>query len=481
MPREDSFSLFICGNIASLRYARVIIMGKIRNRDEILGGNLAKVFAKLALPIVANTFIQTMYNLTDTYWLGKMGESHQAAITIVSPVQSIVVNFGAGIVVAGSILISQYLGAKKEEEAKKMASHIFMCSMIFSVMFSLLSFLATPAIVDWLGAESVVNRYANIYLRITMLDMPFLFVINIFQSVNQSQGNTVRPMLLNTLGVVINMILSPIFMFVFGWGIAGAALSTLFAKVSCAIIAFLSLRNKQNPIYITLKNFKFNKHMVFSIIRLGIPTALGSSTMQFGFLLMGKSVVKYGTVATAAYGIGNKVNGLISLPSNAMGSATGTIVGLNVGAGQYDRADKAYRLSRNVSMIFLFISGIILSRNIVSTSIVSIFSDSDEVVFYAAEFLAILSFYCWTNGIYNSTIGLFQGSGHTMITMAVDATRLWVFRFVTLFVCENILHMGLQSIWYSVVISNALSTLILYVLYRTKIWRKQVVKIQGNE
>lgn len=218
--------------------------------------------------------------------------------------------------------------------------------------------------------------------------------------------------------------------------------------------------------------------MVLSIIKLGIPTALGSSTMQFGFLLMGKSVVKYGTVATAAYGIGNKVNGLVTLPSNALGSATATIVGINFGARQYDRADKAYRLSRNVSVIFLFVGGLILSRDIISTSIVSIFSNSEDVVVRAAEFLSILSFYCWTNGVYNSTMGLFQGSGHTMITMAVDATRLWVFRFATLFICENLLHMGLQSIWYSVVISNALSAFILYGLYLTKVWRKEVVKIR---
>lgn len=453
-------------------------MDKLKKREEMLNGNLGRVFAKLAIPIVANTFIQTMYNLTDTYWLGKLGEEHQAAITIVSPVQSIIVNFGAGIVVAGSILISQYLGARKEEDAKKMASHIFACSMIFSVICSLLCFMATPAIVNWLGAESVVNDYANTYLRIVMLDMPFLFMINIFQAVNQSQGNTVRPMLLNTLGVVINMILSPVLMFGFGWGIAGVALATLIAKIPCACIAIASLSNKKNPIYITLKKFRFDKNMVLSIIKLGIPTALGSSTMQFGFLLMGKSVVKYGTVATAAYGIGNKVNGLVTLPSNALGSATATIVGINFGARQYDRADKAYRLSRNVSVIFLFVGGLILSRDIISTSIVSIFSNSEDVVVRAAEFLSILSFYCWTNGVYNSTMGLFQGSGHTMITMAVDATRLWVFRFATLFICENLLHMGLQSIWYSVVISNALSAFILYGLYLAKVWRKEVVKIR---
>ncbi len=453
-------------------------MAKINHREQILNGNLGKAITTLTIPIVANSFIQTMYNLTDTYWLGKMGEENQAAITLVSPVQSIIVNFGSGIVAAGAILISQYLGAKKDEEAKKMASHIFVCSLLFSFFCAAICFLLSPSIVSWLGSDHTVKALGTTYLQIVILDMPFLFMINVFQAVNQSQGNTIRPMILNLVGVTLNMILDPIFMFGFEWGIAGAAFATLLSKVPCAIIALTSLRNRQNSIFIHLKGFRFDPHMVSSIIKVGIPTAIGSSTMQFGFLLMGKSVVKYGTVATAAYGIGNRVNSLITLPTNAMGSATATIVGLNIGAKQYDRAEKTYKLSRNTSVIFLLLGGLILSRDVISSSFVGIFTSSTEVIQLAAEFLVILALYSWTNGVYNSTAGLFQGSGHTIITMAVDATRLWVFRFATLFVCEKILDMGIQSIWYSVVISNAISAFILYFLYRLNIWKKEAIKLQ---
>lgn len=85
---------------------------------------------------------------------------------------------------------------------------------------------------------------------------------------------------------------------------------------------------------------------------------------------------------------------------------------------------------------------------------------------------------CWTNGIYNSTMGLFQGSGHTIVTMIVDASRLWVFRFLTLYICQTVLLMGVESVWYSVVVSNAISAFILYLLYKTNIWKKEAVKIE---
>lgn len=449
---------------------------KPENRELILSGNLPKAILTLAVPIIANSFIQTMYNLTDTYWLGKLGEANQAAITIVTPVQSIIINFGTGIVTAGSILMSQYLGARKDDEAKKMANHILLCSMIFSIICAAICFLFTPNIVDWLGAESTVKDYATIYMRIIILDMPFLFLINVFTSVNQSQGNTLRPMLLNLLGVILNMIMDPLFMMVFGWGITGAGLATLFAKVPCGIIALMSLFNKKNSVYVTYKNFRFETEKLGSIVRIGLPTAIGGSTMQLGFLLMSKNVAEYGTVALASYGIGNKINGLISLPSNAMGSATGTIVSLNVGANQYERAEKAYRMARNASVLFLFVGGVILSSDFVNTAIVSIFSDNAQVIEYAAEFLMIMAICSWTNGVHNSTNGLFQGTGHTMITMLNDATRLWVFRFATLWVCESVFNLGFASVWYSVVVSNAISAFILWALYKLGIWKKNVVR-----
>lgn len=98
----------------------------------------------------------------------------------------------------------------------------------------------------------------------------------------------------------------------------------------------------------------------------------------------------------------------------------------------------------------------------------------------AADFLSIMAFWCFTNGVYNTTIGLFQGTGHTEVTMAVDASRLWVFRFLTLWVCGELLHMGVRSVWYSVVVSNGISSIILYLLYRLGIWKKAKIKLQSE-
>lgn len=446
-----------------------------KNIKLILQGSMGKAILALAVPVVINSFLQTMYNLTDTYWLGQLGTNELAAINLVSPLQQIVVNFGSGLTVAGAVLIAQLIGASKKEEAASMASQIFVCAMIFSIICAGVIAIFTPTVVNWLGADEPTAKVANVYLRIVILDMPFLYMVNIFAAIRQAQGDTVSPMFLNLTGILLNVILDPLLMIVIHWGAAGAALATVIAKAVPAMISLVILKRDTTGVRIRLKGFRFEKSKMKSILTVGLPTAIGGSTMQLGFLLMSRNVYVYGTGAMAAYGIGNKVNGLITLPSNGIGSAVATIVGQNIGANQIDRAEKGYKIARRVSVIFLFVGGLILSRPFLSEAIVGLFSTDEEVIAMATDFLSIMALWCFTNGVYNSTSGLFQGSGHTEVTMAVDATRLWVFRFATLYVCEHWLYMGVRSIWYSVVVSNALSSVILYVVYRTGLWKKKRV------
>ena len=426
-------------------------------RNMILNGNLFHAILMLAIPVMINSFIQSMYNLTDTFWLGRIGTENQSAITLVSPFQNILINFGNGITTAGAILISQYLGAREDEQANSMANHICLTSLAFSVLCALICWLVSPGLVKWLGAEGSIYKYGLTYIRIVVLDLPFLFTINLFTSVKQSQGDTVKPMLLNMFGVVINLILDPLFLMVFKWGIAGAALATLIAKIPC------------------------DKSKMGSIVKIGLPTAIGGSTMQLGFLLMTKNVNAYGFIATSAYGIGNKINSIITMPANGIGSAISTIVGQNIGAGQKDRADKAYHYALRMGALFLLFFGLILSRRFISQAMVTFFSTDERVIPLATDFLSLMAFWCWSNAFYNVTQGLFQGSGHTMITMIVDASRIWIFRLLTLWVCANVLNMGVASVWYAVVISNGTSAAILYGLYWTGIWKKSTIKIEKTE
>lgn len=444
------------------------------NRNRILSGSILSSVLVLAVPVMLNSFLQSMYNLTDTFWLGKLGTVEQSAITLITPFQNILQNFGSGITTAGAILIGQELGARRDREAASMATHVFVCTLLFSVVCTVFCFLISPPLIAWLGAEDVQYSYALTYIRIVVLDMPLLYLLNIYTAVRQAQGDAVRPMFLNLIGILVNMIMDPLLMIVFPFGIAGAAVATLAAKLPGACLALFALTRPGRTIQINIKGFRFDREKIRLILKIGLPAAIGGSTMQFGFLLMTKNVQVFGKAATTAYGIGNKLNSLITLPNNGIGSAVSTIVSLNIGAGQYKRADKSFHLALRLSAAYLFISGMILSRHPVSAAFVGTLTSDPEVAVMAAEFLSLMAFWSWNNAFYNVPMGIFQGSGHTMVTMGVDAARIWVFRFLTLWICQSFLHMGVESVWHSVVVSNAVSALILYLLYWTGLWRKKV-------
>lgn len=443
-----------------------------KNTQLILSGNMLRAVLSLAVPIVLNNLIQTMYNLTDTFWLGRLGTDEMAAISLVTPMQNVIINFGQGLTLAASILISRCVGGGNRKDACETANQIFVCTMLFAFAAGLLCISATPFITGWLGAEGNVYTGGVTYLRIVLADLPFLFLINLFSAVHQAQGDTVNPVKLNTVGVVINMVLDPLFIMVFKWGIAGAALATMLSMIPGGAIALFSLFDRRNSIYIDLKGFRFNGGKIKEILTVGLPTAIGGSTMQFGFLLMTKNVLVYGDSAMAAYGIGNKINGIITMPGNAIGSAAATIVSQNIGARQIDRAELGYKTAMKTAVVFLFVSGMILSRAPVSKAVVSIFSHDADVIAMASEFLSIMAFWCFANGVYSCTNGLFNGVGKTYVTMLTEASRLWIFRFASLFAFSTFFGMAEESVWYSVVVSNGISAAVLWVLYKTKLWRK---------
>ncbi len=445
--------------------------------DVILHGSLWRAMVMIAVPVVMNSFIQTLYNLTDTYWLGQIGKEPLAAINLITPLQGIIVHFGSGFTVAGAVLISQFVGAGKMERARKMANQIVMAALAFCAVCVAALEALTPSMVGWLGADGAVKEHAITYMRIVAVDMPFLFAVNLYQAVRQAQGDTVSPMLLNLLGILLNMVLDPLLMVTWNLGTAGAALATLAAKMVPAFVAFRLLCRAEEPMRIAIPLMKPEKALLKEVVRIGLPTALGSSGFQLGFLLMSSSALSYGVDSMAAYGIANKVNTLNSMLAQGVGAAVATIVGQNMGAGQVRRAEKGYWMGTATNVAWLLTTGVICSRPAVAKALVSVFADDPNVIAMAAQFFALMALWTWTNGVHDTTAALFRGSGHTEVTMINDIARIWVFRFATLFICQQWLNMGVRSVWYSVVVSNGLSALLLVILYFTGIWKKNRIKL----
>lgn len=440
----------------------------------ILEGPMPKVILTLAAPIMFNNLVQTLYNLADTFWVSKLGTLQMAAITLVFPVIFLSLSIGTGINVAGTALISQYIGSNKHKDATKVATQMFSFSILLSIVLAIIGYFASPYIVRGMGGEGDVLKYSTQYLSIMFWEIPGMFSFLVYTSIKQAQGDTVTPMILNVMGVVLNIFLDPLFIFTFGMGIKGAAIATVISRMIFAVYAVYTLFAHKNGIYLDKNNLKLEKKTLMQIISIGLPASIGQSAAAFGFIILNSFVISYGANTLAAFGIGNRINSLILMPVMGIGSALATVIGQNLGADKKDRVKLAFKSAMKLSTLFMVGGGILLFFS--SASIVSIFVKDDPEVFrQGTDYLRLISASLPLMGFFQVFVGTFQGSGHTVYAMMMDMGRLWGIRLPMIVLLKEFTSWGPNGVWYAMVMSNALICIFGAIIYIRGKWQNQVI------
>ncbi|MCQ1531493.1 MATE family efflux transporter [Lutispora saccharofermentans] len=451
-------------------------MNAFERRELILKGNLYEVIIALSLPIMINNLIQTLYNLADGIWVSKISSVHFAATSFVFPVAFLFISLGIGISIAGTSILSQLIGASDYEEAEEYATQITIISLLVSVLFSALGYILSPFVIRMMGAAGALAEYSNIYLKITFLDMPFMFMFFVFNSIMNAQGNTVMPTILSGISAALNVILDPVFIFTFDMGIAGAAVATLISKALLAVAGFFILMRSSDLVKPKFSNFKFNKNIVKKVFKVGLPSSIGQSGAAVGFIVLNSFIASYGTATIAAFGMVNRIAALIMQPAMGVGAALTSIIGQNLGSKQVNRAREAFAKSLNLTVSFSVIGCIILLWQ--DKSIINFFMQSKDdvtVISQGITYLKYISFSMPLMGIFSVIQGLFQGSGHTKYSMAMEIGRLWFIRIPMILIFKYFTHVGPSGIWFSMSFSNLIICLYGYLVYRKGVWQRNII------
>lgn len=261
-------------------------MDHLSKKQLILTGNMKKVILTLALPIMLNNLIQTLYNLADTYWVGRLGTNEIAALGLVFPFIFLMLAVGMGMNVAGTALISQHIGSDNHKEATSIAGQLLTMSAFFSVFISIVGYISIPHVLSLVADDINVQFFATQYLQIMFLGAPAIFLFFVFNAVKHGQGDTVTPMVLNGSGVILNIVLSPIFIFYFDLGVQGAALATVFSRGTFMLYAIYTLFSHINGVKLTLRDLIPNTKLMLQILKIGLPASIGMSTTAFGFIIL---------------------------------------------------------------------------------------------------------------------------------------------------------------------------------------------------
>lgn len=448
-------------------------------RNLILKGNLYRVILTLALPIMLNNLIQTLFNLADAYYVGQLGYVEFAATAFVWPVNFLFISIGIGISIAGTSILSQYIGAEKYDEANKVSSQLIVVSFLISIVFAAVGYLVTPFIVRLMGASGDLAEYGSTYLRITFLDTPFMFFYFSFNSIMNSQGETIKPTILSGICALLNIILDPIFIFTLNMGVAGAAIATLISKAILAILGVFILVKYSSIIKPNIKNFKFDKEIIKQLFKIGLPIMIGQSGSSLGFLMLNSFIISYGSITMAAFGMVNRITSLVMQPAMGIGAAITAIVGQNLGNSQIDRVKEAFKKSMNLSL-YMSITGCVLLL-VFDNEIINFFikaEDNPEVISQGITYLKYIAYSMPLMGIFSILQGVFQGSGHTKYSMAMEIGRLWMVRIPMILMFKYLTNAGETGIWLSMSISNLFVCMYGYWLYKRDKWQTRIIRVE---
>ncbi|MCK5779910.1 MAG: MATE family efflux transporter [Psychrilyobacter sp.] len=439
-------------------------MKALKKRDMILNGNMYKVIILISLPIMLNNLIQTMYNLADTYFLSKLGATEVASMTLVWPVVFLLLALGIGIGIAGTTLISQNIGANNIEEAKTIASQLVTFAMVFSVILAILGVITAPYILKIMGATGAVYENAKIYLIIITGGAPLMYAGFVYSSIRQGEGDTVSPMILSLMSVIINIILDPIFIFTFGMGIKGAAIATLVARALMFGYIVYQLFYKKDPMRLTFKSLKPQWSYIKTLTRLGVPASIGQATMALGFVVLNSLINTYGETILAAFGIGNRVNGLILMPVFGIGGAVSAIAGQNIGNNNIKRVKECVLKSSIIAAILSVIGTTMLLKW--GSNIIEIFTKNPEIVRLGNDYLKYISLSLIGLAILPIISGALQGVGQIKKAMFLNMSRLWLFRLPLFFILPLYLGRSEKVIWYAMFSSNLIAMVVAVFVYR---------------
>lgn len=444
-------------------------------RKMILNGNLLKVVLMLSLPIMASNLIQTFYNLTDTYFVSKLGTTQMAAMQITFPLVFLMISVGAGLSIGGIALISQYIGADAKRDARKVAGQLLTASFIGSIVVAILGFTFAESILKLMNAEGDLLKYATTYLRIMFLGAPTMMTTFAFNGIKQGEGDTVTPMILSSLSVILNIILDPIFIFVFDFGIAGAAYATVLSRALFNIISlYILFSEKHNTLDLKFKDLKINSVYLSSIISVGLPAAIGQSTTALGFAVMNSFIISYGESIVTAFAIGNRISSIIFMPAMGIGGALSTIVGQNIGAGQIKRANEAFLKSAGLASVIMVSGAAIMVP--FSDFLIGIFTNDAYIIAEGSLYLKLILVTIPLFGFFNCLTGLFQGSGHTISAMVINMGRLWALRIPMILLLRYFSLNDPVYIWYAMILSNFIIVFIGLMMYLSGRWKTPIIK-----
>lgn len=443
----------------------------MENNENKLGTmSIPKLLFQVSFPIVVSMFIQSMYNLVDSYYIGKINEDAFTAISIAFPIQNIMIGIAVGTGVGMNSLISRYLGEKNYEKSNRTAETGLALAIIYGIILLILSrFLPRPFLSAQTTDENII-AYGIEYLQIVMGFSMGVFIQIFLERTLQSTGRSIFTMLTQLIGAVLNIILDPIFIFgYFGlpaMGVKGAAIATVMGQIIGALFGcFFEYKFNEE---ITIKKPVLDLDIVKGIYVVGVPSMITITIQSFTIYVLNKMLSAISTSAIAALGAYFKVQSFVFMPIFGVNNGLVPIVAYNYGAKNKERIIKAIKLAFiTVTFMMIFVSVIIM---IFPREILGIFSAGDKMLEIGIPMLRICALSYIFAGISIVGTAVFQAFGNGILTLFDSILRQIIVLLPVAYIAVK--FFTVNEIWWGYVIAEFASTLFVIYLMNTFVRKK---------
>lgn len=430
------------------------------SRLDAFIANPYKSMWKMAMPIIAGMMVQTLFNVVDIMFIGWLGADEVTAVAFVSPLFFIIIGLGVGIGTGTTATIAQYIGQKDKENAEKTASQTILIGFLSTIFLTVLGVIYGEGLLSILGAEGEILSIAYSYLRILTFGLGLVIFSMFFRAILAGEGETKIPMIIGLIGTVLNLILDPILIFTFDYGVRGAAFATIISQIAMVVsYLFIIFVKKSTYISFNIRNLSLDNYIISKIFQIGIPSSLSMLIISFGQVVMNKILVNYSTEAVAAYQIVSRLDMLLFMPILGIAISLTTIVGMFYGAKEYKKLLSVVYYGINRAVIITTISVILFFM--LAKNILPIFSSNLMVVDIGVTYLKVIILAYPAVGISVICSRVCQALGQGVPLLITTTTRVLI---LTAPLSYYFYYIGkpLEWVWYSQVFAILIAAIISY-------------------
>ena len=423
-----------------------------RTQRDFTQGPIAKSMIAFSLPFLLSNILQALYGAVDMLVVGNFSDPDPvisaqilSGVNIGSQITNLVVMMVSGLTVSGTVMVGQYVGAKKQKDASETVGTMFTLMALVGLVLMALMLIFSDVMLRLLNTPAEAFDHAKSYLNICLSGTLFIFGYNAVSSIQRGLGDSVRPLIFVGIACLVNVVLDLWLVKGMGMGAAGAAWATVIAQAISLLLAAWYLSRNKFIFDFKLKSFRIQKEKMQLMVKLGIPSSVQSIVVNISFLVMTSIVNSIGGyTASAAVGVVGKFNSFAILPAVAMSSSVSAFAAQNIGARLYDRAKKSLWVGIEIAMGISLV--VFAAVQIFPEAIIGIFSPDPELIKNGVEYMRTFSFDYLLVPIQFCFNGLIMGAGHTRFTLLNASLSSLLLRIPVAILFGSALGWGLMGV-----------------------------------